>query len=122
MENHDRDPSADRLDEAARTLMRSSDTESGASDAVFLAGFRNKLREYARPQPLTFGELCWKAVPAMALLSVLLGLVVGVTSGRSRPGEPEGDRVMSALAPASPADELDDELVLDAILAPGGRR
>jgi hypothetical protein len=122
-----RKPTDDELDALARSLLGSSVTEEqgrGSSDAVFLAGFRQKLaearalREEGAP---SIGGWCWKAAPWMAMVSAVLAFALYVMANGYESSTDSADEVLWAWAEED-SSELSGDLVLDAILEAETRR
>ncbi|MBI2837455.1 MAG: hypothetical protein HYX75_04025 [Acidobacteria bacterium] len=101
------------IDRLARTLLRGAAPGDVTPDATFLAGYRKKLEESRLAGP-AFGDLCWKAVPALAILTAFISvaaLFLAFPNGTSDP--------LLELALDSPgaAMDLDSLSVIDEIIA-----
>ena len=70
----------DEFERAARGVFHLEPWDAGeeSSDAVFLAGFRSKLRRQRAVQAVTFtvGQLGWRASPLLAPMCILLLLLL----------------------------------------------
>ena len=107
-------------DDLARTLLRAGRDTDPSPDGVFLAGFRDKLRRAEQGSPAaggSFGELCWRAVPALGAIAAaaLLASAFALSGARPEGGVYE-ERVMWSLTSSGPTDEIGDDLILSAAL------
>ena len=113
-------------DELARTLLRAGRDTDPSPDGVFLAGFRDKLRKEREASLVangSFGELCWKAVPALGTVAAvaLLATVIGLSGQTTDDGVYE-EKVLWSLTSSGPSDDIGDDLILSAALLEGGVR
>ncbi len=117
--------SGSQRDALARTLLRAGRDTDPSPDGVFLAGFRDKLRTEREASLVangSFGELCWKAVPALGTVAAvaLLATVIGL-SGQTDTDVYE-EKVLWSLTSSGPSDDIGDDLILSAALLEGGVR
>jgi len=108
----------DPLEAAARSLLRVEPEGTPASDAVFLAGFRSKLREAraAVVPGVPVGELCWRLVPALGAAAVVLALSSWLLVRAGPSGYAVGDRVLLSMYTNGPSEGVESDLILSAAL------
>lgn len=77
----------EQIERLARTLLRSAAPADEIPEAAFLAGYRRKLEESRLAGP-GLGDLCWKVVPALAIMTAFIGVAaffVAFPDGTSDP-------------------------------------